>query len=640
VRLVKLSRNGFYVQVQPKPLVIEIRKGRRPMLKRTSCEGDYQKEEEWLCFDDVEIASKGRDKTLLRCKGREVEMFLKLRLYDRLLEVTWEKTSGAVESTSDFWTSPRETHWYGQINMDAKFPYFSFPLESHVSKMMPSVFNTQMPLWLNETGAAILADTYELFAAHFENGLTIRGLDIETFSYHILLGEDIRDARSIFQRRVGLPERIPAEHVFIKPIFTTWVEYKQGVDQEKVVAFAKDIQAHDFPCGVVEIDDKWEGNYGDFTFDFSKFPDPKMMVESLHKMGYLVTLWVYPYFNLGSANYSYAKERNYLVLDPEKDEPAVIRWWNGEGGLLDVSKPEAMRWYNKKIQALKDLYGFDGFKFDAGDAEAFPLGITDGEFTRPFRIGRSMGNLKPNQYTDEWLAYIAKHQYNLAEVRVGYLAQRFGIIAREGDKDSRWGLDNGLHAIITHAFNLSINGHPYIMPDMIGGNQYDQPCERELFIRWAEAASLMPIVQYSITPWSYDEEVTAIARSYSLLHLTLGEHYIKLAKAAKENGEPIISPLILRYPHDKKCSTINDQFLIGDLLVAPVIKKNQEERDVYLPKGKWIDFWNEKELTGPKVVTAKAPLNRLPLYIASHNSELAATLKNAKKEIFNKTNPA
>jgi alpha-glucosidase (family GH31 glycosyl hydrolase) len=518
--------------------------------------------------------------------------------------------------------------------MDAKFPYFAFPLEDHVSKMEPFIFNTQMPFWLNETGAAILADTYEFFAARFKSGLLISGLDVETFSYNIILGEDIRDARSIFQRRVGLPERIPNECVFKKPIFTTWVEYKQSVDQEKVMAFAESIKAHDFPCGVVEIDDKWEAHYGDFTFDPSKFPDPKMIVDSLHKMGYLVTLWVYPYFNLESANYSYAKERNYLVLDPDKDEPAIIRWWNGEAGLLDISNPKALSWYNEKLQTLKELYGFDGFKFDAGDAEAFPLKREDGEFARPFKIGRTVGNLKPNQYTDEWLAYIAKNQYNLAEVRVGYLAQKFGLIAREGDKDSRWGLDNGLHAIITHAFNLSINGYPYIMPDMIGGNQYDQPCERELFIRWAEAASLMPIVQYSITPWSYDEEVTAIARRYSLLHLILGEYYLKLAKEAKENGEPIISPLILRYPHDKKCATINDQFLVGDLLVAPVVNKNQDEREVYLPKGEWVDFWTEKELTGPKVVTVKTPLDRLPLYADSRNSELAAALKKAKKEIL------
>jgi hypothetical protein len=50
---------------------------------------------------------------------------------------------------------------------------------------------------------------------------------------------------------------------------------------------------------------------------------------------------------------------------------------------------------------------------------------------------------------------------------------------------------------------------------MIGGNGYsvDDPLEesaappRELYIRWLQANTFMPAMQFSFVPWAYDEEV-------------------------------------------------------------------------------------------------------------------------------------
>ena len=54
---------------------------------------------------------------------------------------------------------------------------------------------------------------------------------------------------------------------------------------------------------------------------------------------------------------------------------------------------------------------------------------------------------------------------------------------------------------------VSLRGYPYAMPDMIGGNQYDgDKADKELLIRWAQASALMPLIQFSIVPWHFDEE--------------------------------------------------------------------------------------------------------------------------------------
>ena len=85
------------------------------------------------------------------------------------------------------------------------------------------------------------------------------------------------------------------------------------------------------------------------------------------------------------------------------------------------------------------------------------------------------------------------------------------------DKDSYWGYDNGLQTVIPTALLFSTIGYPFILPDMIGGNVYydeELPSE-ELFIRWMQLNAFMPAMQFSISPWQYDDEkVKTISKKY------------------------------------------------------------------------------------------------------------------------------
>ena len=46
--------------------------------------------------------------------------------------------------------------------------------------------------------------------------------------------------------------------------------------------------------------------------------------------------------------------------------------------------------------------------------------------------------------------------------------------------------------------------------DMIGGNGYNTVLpEKELFVRWMQANVFMPAMQFSYTPWDYNEEVSS-----------------------------------------------------------------------------------------------------------------------------------
>jgi alpha-D-xyloside xylohydrolase len=77
--------------------------------------------------------------------------------------------------------------------------------------------------------------------------------------------------------------------------------------------------------------------------------------------------------------------------------------------------------------------------------------------------------------------------------------------------------------------------------------------------------------------------------------------------------------LAMDFPQDEKVFNIDNQYMFGpSFLVNPVTDKGATQRNVYLPKGNtWVDFWTGKSYTGGQTISAKTPLNIIPLYVKS-----------------------
>jgi hypothetical protein len=74
--------------------------------------------------------------------------------------------------------------------------------------------------------------------------------------------------------------------------------------------------------------------------------------------------------------------------------------------------------------------------------------------------------------------------------------------------------------------------------------------------------------------------------------------------------------LVMDFRSDANVKSIGDQFMYGPaFMVSPVTALNARSRAVYLPAGRWYDFWTGIDTAGSRTVTANAPLNRMPLYI-------------------------
>lgn len=237
----------------------------------------------------------------------------------------------------------------------------------------------------------------------------------------------------------------------------------------------------------------------------------------------------------GCPRFDEGLKNEYFVKDA-RPRTAISSWWQGhDTGSIDVTNPAAVEWFSNRLRKIQEETGMDSFKFDAGDINNVPTQMRLNPDTD--------SSLWPNLYSTKWTEVCAAFG-GLIELRVAHLnqvwcnrtqlptlkeykkafsfatliifvfLQNLPIFLRMQDKDSRWGYDNGLKTMIPTLLLMSIQGYPFVLPDMIGGNAYGETASKELYIRWMQSNIFMPSVQFSLVPWKYDQEVNQPALNF------------------------------------------------------------------------------------------------------------------------------
>jgi len=98
-------------------------------------------------------------------------------------------------------------------------------------------------------------------------------------------------------------------------------------------------------------------------------------------------------------------------------------------------------------------------------------------------------------------------------------------------------------------------------------------------------------------PWWFDEPYRSINRRYLKLRQRLMPYIYTLARETETTGAPMVRGVAWDHPDDPHAGDHPYQFFLGrDLLVAPVYRSQAASggwrEGVYLPEGRWIDYWN------------------------------------------------
>ena len=198
-----------------------------------------------------------------------------------------------------------------------------------------------------------------------------------------------------------------------------------------------------------------------------------------------------------------------------------------------------------------------------------------------------------------------------------------------------------LEAQIAVGINHSLSLSPFWGSD-IGGFYPTQDLTGELYARWFQFAAFTSSFRghgrtwQMRLPWGWglskmgpkesgtppldselnNPKIEPIAKKYAELRYQLLSYNYTLAWEARTAGMPMMRSMWLHHPTDPKVRSIGDQYLWGrDLLIAPVYKKGATTRDVYLPAGKWYDWWTGKLETGGHTVQRAVDLATMPIYV-------------------------
>lgn len=487
--------------------------------------------------------------------------------------------------------------WYGGIVVDfVKMPYdvntnYEFDLSEK------NVMDQGASILLSNCGRVL---RYEPDKVEIRNGtITIYydSVSPELTECGSTLKDAYKYASSRYFNRDGT---LPPKDCFIYPQFNDWMEVGYDQSQKGVLEYAEKIVKAGYKHSVLMIDDKWSDYYGKFDFSESRFPSPDKMIKKLHDMGFKVMLWETPFVSADSPEFRELKKKDLLVKD-ENGDPAVRKWWNGYSAVIDLSNPKAFEWIKEKNALLTDM-GIDGFKFDAGDVDYYK------------KNDKNYGGISPVMQNRKYCELGKLYEYN--EFRSMVNESGTGCMWRQCDKTHSFG-ESGLNGIIGGALLQNLLGYWYSAPDMVGGGSIgsDSVVDEELFVRYAEASSLMAMMQMSRLPQGcLSKENADLCKKYADLHCEFGEYLYSLAKNASETGEPVLRMLEYQYP-DCGFEREFGSFMLGDkILVCPVVVKGDATKKVKLPTGKWKYAYTGEIYDGGKEYEVPAPLEALPYF--------------------------
>ena len=421
-------------------------------------------------------------------------------------------------------------------------------------------------------------------------------------TYHLLYGPSYKRILRAYNRLAGPPLMPPLwamssiwwrdDHTNIPPQVD--VETAQAL-LERDVAF---LQEQRFPASTMWIDRPFTtGDWGWGGTEFASFfPDPDAMAQMLRDNGMHLLYWI-------------SGRTAHELRDGLAERGGLFRGYTDHPS-GDLRRTDVYLHYKDYLDSLaSDVQlasgetGVYGYKIDRGGEDEMPDSLINQQVTLFNRAAHEQ--MQAHHGEDAFLFARSLHDKSRRWVA------HWNGDPRDTFQALRTSIKNGLRSGL---LNVPMWGSDT--------GSYDKNPSKELLLRWIGFSTYSPMMEFMLDgrdQWYYggDAQVLEVTREATQTHHDLIPYTRSALHRAHRTGVPVMRAMLLEAPEDPRVADMWDQFFYGpNLLVAPVSRPGVQEREVYLPEGRWLNYNDRTTVErGGRTVTEPAPLGTVPRFV-------------------------
>ena len=372
------------------------------------------------------------------------------------------------------------------------------------------------------------------------------------------------------------------------------------------------------------------GKQGCYCFN-PAYGDYKATIQKFHKANIHTMVSIWSLLEEGSPPYNTFKSSGWLWPTTQADCNPMTLFIDGYNSQAREAFWNLIR--DNMFDTAK--IGFDAWWLDNDEPFAHPCGLDRNALT----TAMGKGVLFSNSYTFPFSEMGYKNWRRDIPGKRFVMLHRANFAGQQAHSTMQWSNDilsnfDVLKAQVPCGLNSTICGIPYWCSDIGGywtggpnytGVDFSLPVNQELMVRWLQYGAFCPVfrihgkVQGNQGKELYASNFSAATRANFLitdkLHYRLMPYIYSLAWMTTNQHYTPMRHLIFDFRADPNVKNIGTQFMYGPaIMVSPVTAQSQTSRSVYLPAGKWYDFWTGAAVNGG-TITADAPLSQIPLHI-------------------------
>lgn len=398
--------------------------------------------------------------------------------------------------------------------------------------------------------------------------------------------------------------------------FGVWMSRMTYFSADEVKEICNRMRAEKYPCDVIHLDTGWFKTdwLCEWKFNDERFPDPKKFIHELKDNGYRVSLWQLPYVAEDAEQIDEARTNNYIgpLTKAQATDGSNFSALD-YAGTIDFTYPKAVDWYKSLLKKLLDM-GVVCIKADFGEN---------------IHMDAHYHGMSPELLNNLYALLYQKAAYEITKdvtgegiiwARAGWTGCQRYPLHWGGDSAATW---DGMAGSLKGGLHFGLSGFAFWSHDVPGfhslPNFMNSPVPDDIYVRWTQFGVFSSHIRYHGTskrePWHYPA-IAPIMKKWWNLRYALLPYILEQSRKATETGHTLLRALIFHHADDKLCWHIDDEYYFGDdFLVAPVMN-SENRRDVYLPEGKWVNFFDGTRYEGGRwLKQLDVPLEEMPVYV-------------------------